>query len=121
MNDQEQLNKFLSEQDYMTIAVTLDDGTPWVTPVRIKQWEGAAFEWMSKTDTEHSRAIAVRPQVALSMYTPGGDTTIQFGFYATATAELLSEQDGMGHYKASVTKSWINDATFVKREVSLNA
>ncbi len=77
MNDQEQLNKFLSEQDYMTIAVTLDDGTPWVTPVRIKQWEGAAFEWMSKTDTEHSRAIAVRPQVALSMYTPGGDTTIQ--------------------------------------------
>ncbi len=119
MNDEEQLNKFLAEHRYMTIAVTLDDGTPWATPVRIKNWEGKVFEWDSNLDTEHSKALTKRPQVALSMYTPQTDTTIQFGFYATATADLIGEQNGIGHYRATVTKSWINDATFEKREVSL--
>lgn len=119
MNDQEQLNTFLAEQDYITLAVTLDDGTPWATPLRIKHRDGATFEWVSKLDTEHSKAIASRPQVALSVYTAQSDTTIQFGFYATATAELLSEHNGMGHYRATVTKAWINDATFIKREVGL--
>lgn len=119
MSDQEQLNKFLSEQNYMTLAVTLDDGTPWATPVRISSWDGKTFEWDSKTDTVHSKAIAQRPQIALSIFTPQTDTTIQFGFYATATAELVGEQNGMGHYKATVTKSWINDASFIKRVVSL--
>ncbi len=119
MSDQERLNTFLAEQKYMTIAVTLDDGTPWATPLRIKRRDGASFEWDSKTDTEHSRAISQRPQVAVSIFTPQTDTTIQFGFYGQATAELLDVHDGMGHYRAVVTKCWINDATFEKREVEL--
>ena len=120
MTDQAQLNKFISEQKYMTIAITLDDGTPWATPVRIKQREGKVFEWDSKLDTDHSKAIAARPAVAISMWTPEGDDTIQFGFYAKATAELITEQDGYGRYKATVLHSWINDATFIKRSVELN-
>ena len=119
MNDQNQLNKFLAEQNYMTIAVTLDDGTPWATPVRIKSWEGKRFEWASMTDTEHSKAISKRPHIAISIYTPASGNLVQYGFYAKATAELVSEQDGTGTYRAVVTQSWINDATFVKREVPL--
>lgn len=119
MNDHAQLNTFLAEQKYMTIAVTLDDGTPWATPLRIKRREGMSFEWDSKTDTEHSRAIGKRPQIAISIYTPQTDTTIQFGFYGQATAELLDEHNDVGQYRAVVTKCWINDATFVKREAHL--
>lgn len=121
MNDQEQLNTFLAEQKYMTIAVTLDDGTPWATPVRIKLQWGTVFEWDSKTDTDHSKAIAKRPGIAISIYTPEGDNTTQFGFYAQATAELIGKpnEHGIGRYRATVTRSWINDATFVKREVEL--
>lgn len=119
MTDQEQLNKFLGEQNYMTLAVVLDDGTPWATPVRIKSRQGNVFEWDSKTDTEHSKAIASRPNIAISMFTPQTDSTIQFGFYGKATAELVSEETGLGRYKATVTQSWINDATFIKREVQL--
>lgn len=122
MSNQEQLLKFLDEQKYMTIAVTLDDGTPWATPVRIKKWDGQnVFEWDSKIDTEHSKAIEARPGIALSMWTPDAETTIQFGVYAQANAEQVSEPNdhGIARYKATVTKFWINDASFVKREVSL--
>lgn len=119
MDDQARLNTFLGEQKYMTLAVTLDDGTPWATPVRIKRWQGREFEWDSKLDTEHSQAIAKRPQVAISIFTPESDTTIQFGFYAAADVTLLHEENGFGRYRLTVTKSWINDASFVKREVEL--
>lgn len=104
----------------MTIAVTLDDGTPWATPVRIKKWNGTnVFEWESKVATQHSQAIAVRPSVALSMWTPESESTEQFGFYAQATAEQVGQagEDGIARYRATVVRSWINDATFVKREV----
>ena len=121
MSDREQLNTFLATQQYMTLAVTLDDGKPWATPVRIKAWEGRVFEWESKTDTEHSKAIVKRPNVAINMWTPEGDGTIQFGFYAHATAEQISEpnEHGIARYRATVNKCFINDATFVKREVEL--
>lgn len=121
MEDVEALRMFLSEQKYMTIAVVLDNGTPWAIPVRIKHWEGTVFEWDSKTDTEHSKAIAVLSTVAISMWTPEGDGTIQFGLYAHAKAEQISEpnEHGVARYRAVVTKSFINDATFQKREVHL--
>jgi nitroimidazol reductase NimA-like FMN-containing flavoprotein (pyridoxamine 5'-phosphate oxidase superfamily) len=121
VSDQEQLNTFLAEQKYMTLAVTLDDGTPWATPVRIKAREGKAFDWESKIDTEHSKAITKRPNVAISMWSPEGEGTVQFGFYAHATAEQISEpnEHGIARYQATVNKCFINDATFVKREVEL--
>ncbi len=121
MTDQEQLNTFLAVQNYMTIAVTLDDGTPWATPVRIRAWEGTVFEWDSHVETEHSRAIADRSNIAISIYTPEGENTIQFGFYAHATAEQITEpnEHGIARYRATVSKSFINDASFKKREVHL--
>lgn len=121
MNDHEQLLHFLTTQQYMTVAVTLDDGTPWATPVRIKAWEGMIFEWDSLATTEHSKAIASRPNVAISMYTPEGEGTIQFGFYAHAKAEQITEpnEHGTARYRATVNKCFINDATFKKREVEL--
>lgn len=121
MNDKEQLKQFLKTQKYMTLAVVLDDGTPWATPVRIKSQNGPVFEWDSKTDTEHSKAIEARRSVAISIWTPETEDTMQFGFYAAATAERLDEPNeyGICHYRATVTKAWINDATFVKREVSV--
>jgi hypothetical protein len=121
MNDQERLGAFLGAQEYMTIAVTLDDGAPWATPVRIRAREGKTFEWDSHVATEHSKAIANRPDVAISIYAPAGDQTEQFGFYAHALAEQVGEpnEHGIARYRATVSKSFINDATFEKREVEL--
>jgi uncharacterized protein YhbP (UPF0306 family) len=103
MNDREQLNEFLADQHYMVLAVTLDDGTPWATPVRIKKWSGNEFEWDSMVTTEHSRAIANRSDVAISIFTPEGEGAIQFGFYAKAKAELMRQENDMGRYRATVT------------------
>lgn len=121
MNDQRQLNAFLATQNYMTLAVTLDDGSPWAVPVRIKSWNGKAFEWDSHIATEHSQAIVRRPEVAVSIFTPGTDSSKQFGFYAHATAEQRSEpnEHGIARYRVTVNKCFINDASFIKREVEL--
>lgn len=121
MSDKEQLFEFLAAQRYMTIAVTLDDGTPWVVPVRIKAWQGKMFEWDSHTGTEHSKAITARRDVAVSIYTPEAEETIQFGFYGHAIAEQVGEpnEHGIARYRLTVNKSFINDASFKKREVEL--
>ena len=121
MSDHERLSTFLTSQQYMTIAVTLDDGRPWATPVRIQSRKGNVFEWDSKVDTEHSKAILVRPDVAVSIYTPESERTDQFGFYAHGTAEQIGEanEHGVARYRVIVNKCFINDATFVKREVGL--
>lgn len=122
MTDQQALLDFLAEQKYMTLAVTLDDGRPWATPVRIRSWNGRVFDWDSRTDTEHSKAISARPTIAISMWTPEGDETIQFGFYAHATVEQISEPNeyGIARYRATVNTCFINDASFVKRQVVLD-
>lgn len=120
MNDEEQLNAFLAEQKYMALAVTLDDGTPWVTPVKVQEWDGQTFEWDSKVDTVHSKAIAERPNVAISIFSTAEHAGGHYGFYAKATAELIREDErGFGRYRATVTQSWVNDHTFQKREVKL--
>lgn len=121
MTDQERLNKFLVEQKYMTLAVTLDNGKPWLVPVRIRLHWGNAFEWDSVVTTVHSKAIKKRPDIAISIWQPDSDTTEQFGFYAEATAEQVSElgNHDTARYRAVVTKAWVNDGSFVKREVLL--
>lgn len=118
MTDKEKLEQLFSEQNYMILAVTLDDGTPWAVPVRIKlRWE-LAFEWESSLDTIHSKAIAKHPEIAVTIFDKTDE--LQVGFYAKGTAELVEEyKPGYGRYKFVAGQCWINDETFVKREVSL--
>ena len=107
---------FLGEQHFMVLAVTLDDGTPWAVPVRISRWQGREFEWDSKTDTLHSQARARRAAMAGRMCNP----TQQVGVYMSGHGELVSESgSGFGHYRFTAERAWLNDETFVKREVSL--
>lgn len=118
MNDQQKLEQLFSEQQIAAIAVMLSDGTPWVTPVRIKNRQGNQFEWDSSLDTEHSKAIAERPDMAMTIFQKKEDS--QVGFYAKGKGELLEEtKPGFGRYRFTAEQCWINDETFVKREVGL--
>lgn len=118
MDDSERTKEFLQEQTHMVLAVTLHDGTPWAVPVRIKLQWGNMLEWESRLDTEHSRAIKRRPDVAITVYGKNGDE--EFGFYAKAQAKLMEEyKPGYGRYQALIHQAWINDETFVKRKVEL--
>ena len=118
MTDKQRLSKFLGDQQYMVLAVTLDDGSPWAVPVRIRAWNGKEFEWDSKLDTVHSKAIEARPEVAMTIFQKLPDS--QFGFYAKGRGELVEAKDhGMGRYRFTAERAWINDETFVKQEVEL--
>lgn len=118
MIDSERTRQFLSSQNYMVIAVTLPDGTPWAVPVRIQKWEGGKFEWDSKLDTVHSQALATQPRMAITIFEKDGDK--QLGFYAKGKGGVVVQRDdGFGRYQFTVEKSWINDETFTKREVDI--
>lgn len=72
--------------------------------------------WNSKRDTVHSQALITNPTMSVTLY----DTANQFGFYAVGAGELIEEKaDGYGRYRFTAVQTWINDDTYVKREVHL--
>ena len=118
MSDEQKIEQLLSEQQYMVLAVALEDGRPWVVPVRIKSRSGNKFEWDSVLTTEHSKALAVNPDMAITVFQKKDDS--QVGLYAQGMARLVEEfKPGIGHYMFEAEKCWINDESFVKREINL--
>lgn len=119
MNDREKTKQFLAGQEYMVLAVTLDDGTPWAVPVRIRRWDGAkVFEWESELATEHSMAISARPDMAMTIFQKMENA--QTGVYLKGHGELVEEfKPGFGRYRFTAERCWLNDETFQKREIEL--
>lgn len=118
MTDNQKLEQLFSEHPFMVLAVTLADGTPWATPVRIQHREGNKFEWDSKLDTEHSKALTEHPATAITVFQ--ANETSKTGFYAKGKAELVEARDnGFGHYRFIASECWLNDETFIKRSIQL--
>ncbi len=118
MDDNEKAKQFLKDQQFMVLAVALDDGTPWAVPVRIRLQEGNVFEWDSVLTTEHSKALEARPEMAITIFQKLEDS--QIGIYAQGRGELVEEfKPGFGRYRFTAKKAWINDETFRKREIDL--
>ena len=98
------------------LAVTLDDGSPWAVPVRIARWQGKEFEWDSRIDTLHSQALIARPAMVVTVF----NTEQQCGVYMLGHGVLVEDRgSGLGHYRFTAARTWLNDKTFVKREVAL--
>lgn len=116
MNDNEKTTQFLNTQRHMVLAVVTPDGTPWAVPVGLKSRQGVEFEWDSLLDTVHSQALEANPAMAITLY----DGATGFGFYAKGSGALVEDRgDGYGRYRFTAEQCWINDETFVKREVTL--
>lgn len=119
MTDKEKIEQLVDAEQYMILAVTLDDGTPWVVPVKLQAHDSyRTLEWDSRLDTVHSQALAARPSAAVTIFRKEADK--QTGFYATGTAELAETRGEYGRYRFTAAEAWINDETFVKRTVELN-
>jgi len=119
MDDNEKTKQFLSEQQFMVLAVTLDDGTPWAVPVRMVRQESNEFEWDSALGTVHSQAIEARSDMAITLFQKNEDS--QVGFYASGRGELVEEtKPGFGRYRFTAEECWLNDETFVKRKVEIS-
>lgn len=114
--DKKFVQEFLAEQHFMVLAVTLDDGRPWAVPVRIARWQGNEFEWDSKLDTLHSQALTDRPAMSAVIF----NTEQQAGVYMSGHGVLVEDRGSeLGHYRFTAERAWLNDETFVKREVTL--
>ena len=120
MSDELKTKDFLTNQTHIVIAVTLADGTPWAVPVKLQRYEGKEFEWDSSTSSIHSEALTSHPEMTLVTFQRDTDPFGQFGFYAVGRGELLEDKGhGFARYRFTTTKAWVNDQTFVKREISL--
>lgn len=118
MDDQQKVTEFLQNQTHMVVTVVLANGKPWAVPVRILHHEPNVFEWDSGVDTEHSKAIAENPEINLLCYDNTKDN--QVGVYMQATVtKVTPKENGIARYHAEVIGTWLNDETYVKREVTV--
>jgi nitroimidazol reductase NimA-like FMN-containing flavoprotein (pyridoxamine 5'-phosphate oxidase superfamily) len=79
---------------YMVLATADADGTPWATPVYFAPSDEMHLYWVSSPEARHSRNIALRPEVAITVF----DSQVSIGsaeaVYAEATAVAV---DDAGH------------------------
>lgn len=84
----------LAANRYMVLATADADGTPWATPVYFASSDEMHLYWVSSPEARHSRNIAVRPQVSITVF----DSQVPIGsaeaVYAEATAAAV---DDAGH------------------------
>ena len=78
---------------FMALGTADASGTPWVSPVWYVPLSYGEYLWVSRPGTKHSRNLAERPEVAITIYDshrPGGWTA----FYMAAVAQELEDVDG---------------------------
>jgi uncharacterized protein YhbP (UPF0306 family) len=60
--------RLLAEHRYLVLGTADDNGRPWVTPVFYAADGEHHVLWVSAPDSRHSRNIAARPEVAITIY-----------------------------------------------------
>jgi hypothetical protein len=53
---------------YLTLGTVDESGRPWLSPVYFVAHGYREFYWASKTDTRHSRNLAVRPELSIVIF-----------------------------------------------------
>jgi nitroimidazol reductase NimA-like FMN-containing flavoprotein (pyridoxamine 5'-phosphate oxidase superfamily) len=75
---------------FMTLATADADGSPWASPVWYAPKGYREFFWVSSPEAQHSRNLAVRPEVAIVIFDShetGGWNSV----YMSASAEELED------------------------------
>ncbi|GAA4607624.1 hypothetical protein BJY16_006427 [Actinoplanes octamycinicus] len=85
--------RLLGEHRYLVLGTADADGNPWATPVFFAADGVQRIVWVSAPGSRHSRNIAVRPTVSITLF----DTRVPVGqaeaVYLEATAEVISQGD----------------------------
>lgn len=103
MNDAQVAKAIIEHNTYMTIATADKAGKPWISPVFFSYDSGFNLYWVSYKETLHSKNIANRPEVAISIIGPaypGGETD---GVYFDATARELTDSEDI--FKAIIFRN----------------
>ena len=75
MIDRSDIGRVLTANRYVVLGTADENGRPWVTPVFFAPLEPNRVCWVSSPDSRHSRNIAHRPAVAITVF----DSTVEVG------------------------------------------
>ena len=78
---------------YMILATADADGLPWVSPVWFAHQGYRELLWISRPERRHSQNIAVRPELAISIFDSTQRIGTGHGVAMAARAELLEGGD----------------------------
>jgi nitroimidazol reductase NimA-like FMN-containing flavoprotein (pyridoxamine 5'-phosphate oxidase superfamily) len=73
--DRSAVDRVLAANRYLVLATADEDGQPWVTPVFFALLDPNRVCWVSSPDSRHSRNIAHRAAVAITVF----DSTVAMG------------------------------------------
>lgn len=103
----------LDENSFMTLATADADGVPWATPVWFATEDYRSLYWVSAPNSQHSRNVAVRPDVTVVVFDsrqrPG---TVQAVYMTTMAAEVTDEADvarGMGIFSRAAVREGLGE------------
>jgi nitroimidazol reductase NimA-like FMN-containing flavoprotein (pyridoxamine 5'-phosphate oxidase superfamily) len=86
----ERARSVIDANRYMVVGTTDEAGHPWVTPVWFASEDYRNFHWVSSPDSKHSRYLAARPEVAITIF----DSSVPVGgaqaVYMKGMAEELT-------------------------------
>jgi uncharacterized protein YhbP (UPF0306 family) len=83
----------LLAHDYLVLGTADAGGTPWVTPVFHAPDGTHRVMWVSGPDSRHSRNIAARPQVAITVFDTAAPIGRAEALYLEATAGLVPDAE----------------------------
>jgi nitroimidazol reductase NimA-like FMN-containing flavoprotein (pyridoxamine 5'-phosphate oxidase superfamily) len=85
----------LSANSFMTLATADADGLPWACPVWFATEDYRYLYWVSAPDTRHSRNLAVRPELAMTVFDSAQRPLDVQAVYLTGTAaEVTDDVEG---------------------------
>lgn len=79
----------LDDVSYLVLGTADADGNPWTTPLFFAARGEHRLYWVSAPDSRHSRNLAARPTVAVTVFDSRGPIGMGDAVYLTATARLL--------------------------------
>lgn len=94
MNDRATIARILSENRYCVLGTADAFGTPWVTPVFFAPLGDDRICWVSSPDSRHSRNIASRTKVAITVF----DSTVAVGHSEAAYFDTEASPRSTDHH-----------------------
>ncbi len=93
MIDRSDIGRVLTANRYLVLGTADEDGRPWVTPVFFAPLEPNRVCWVSSPDSRHSRNIAHRPAVAITVF----DSSVEVGraeaaYFDTDAARAVADE-----------------------------
>ncbi|MET9022693.1 pyridoxamine 5'-phosphate oxidase family protein [Actinopolymorpha sp. NPDC004070] len=88
MIDRSDVDRILAANRYLVLGTADEDGNPWVSPVFFAPLDADQVVWVSSPDSRHSRNIAKRASVAITVF----DSTVEVGRAEAAYFDAHAER-----------------------------